>query len=110
MIDFDRFVFFGETPTEWLQAHLYDPGVVHWWDVAFTLVYTSYFIVPFALAGVPLGRATGSPSCASPGAWSSLALAGLATYIALPGGAALDGGRNGPARRRPPHHRARAGR
>ena len=52
MIDFDRFVFFGETPTEWLQAHLYEPGVVDWWDVAFTLVYTSYFIVPFALAGV----------------------------------------------------------
>ena len=28
MIDFDRFVFFGETPTEWLQAHLHEPGVV----------------------------------------------------------------------------------
>ena len=27
MIDFDRFVFFGETPTEWLQAHLDEPGV-----------------------------------------------------------------------------------
>jgi hypothetical protein len=52
MIDFDRFLFFGQTPTEWLQAHLYEPGVVNWWDVVFTLVYTSYFIVPFALAGV----------------------------------------------------------
>ena len=51
MIDFDRFVFFGQTPTEWLQAHLYDRGVVHPWDVFFTLVYTSYFIVPFATAG-----------------------------------------------------------
>ena len=83
MIDFDRFVFFGQTPTEWLQGHLYDPGVVRWWDVAFTLVYTSYFIVPFALAGI---------------LWSrdrlafqrymkrvvSLALAGLATYVAFP--------------------------
>ena len=28
MIDFDRFLFFGETPTEWLQAHIYEPGVV----------------------------------------------------------------------------------
>ena len=26
MIDFDRFVFFGETPTEWLQAQIYDAG------------------------------------------------------------------------------------
>jgi membrane-associated phospholipid phosphatase len=52
MIDFDRFVFFGTTPTEWLQAHLNRPGVVNGWDVAFTLTYTSYFIVPFALAGV----------------------------------------------------------
>ena len=56
MIDFDRFVFFGQTPTEWLQARLYDRGVVHWWDVVFTLVYTSYFIVPFAIAGVLWAR------------------------------------------------------
>ena len=52
MIDFDRFVFGGDTPTEWLQANINQPGVVNGWDVAFTLVYTSYFIVPFALAGV----------------------------------------------------------
>ena len=104
MIDFDQFVFFGETPTEWLQAHLYEPGVVHWYDVAFTLIYTSYFIVPFATAG---------------GLWArdrlaflrfakrlvTLAIAGLATYIALPRRAALDGRRRRPARRHPPHHR-----
>jgi hypothetical protein len=83
MIDFDRFVFFGETPTEWLQARLYDPGVANWWDVAFTLVYTSYFIVPFALAGVLWVRDR-------PGFLRftrrlvSLALAGLATYIVFP--------------------------
>src|ERR1044072_8274185 len=56
MIEFDRFVFFGETPTEWLQGHLYQPGQVAWWDVAFTIVYTSYFIVPFAVAGVLWAR------------------------------------------------------
>ena len=60
MLDFDRFVFVGQTPTEWLPAHLKGPGVA-WWDVAFTLTYTSYFIVPFAVAGV-LGPATGSRS------------------------------------------------
>ena len=51
MIDFDRFVFFGTTPTEWLQAHVNDPAQVNALDVAFTLTYTSYFIVPFAVAG-----------------------------------------------------------
>jgi len=83
MIDFDRFVFLGTTPTEWLQARLYEPGVVNWWDVAFTLVYTSYFIVPFALAGllwvrdrVGFLRFTRR--------LVSLALAGVVTYIAFP--------------------------
>jgi len=49
MIDFDSFVFGGQVPTEWLQDHLYEAGVVSWWDVLFTLTYTSYFIVPFAV-------------------------------------------------------------
>jgi PAP2 superfamily len=51
MIDFDKFVWFGETPTEWLQAHLYNPNVLSGWNVFFTLTYTSYFITPFVLAG-----------------------------------------------------------
>ena len=100
MIDFDRFVFFGQTPTEWLQARIHEPGVVSAWDVGFTLVYTSYFIVPFVLAGV---------------LWARDRPAFLASRTArdphprrprdlhpVPGGAALDGGGNGPARRRPP--------
>ena len=83
MIDFDRFVFFGETPTEWLQAHLYEAGVVHWYDIAFTLVYTSYFIVPFATAGRPLGaRPARLPALRK--RLVTLAIAGLATYIAFP--------------------------
>ncbi len=83
MIDFDRFVFFGETPTEWLQAHLSQPGVVNWWDVAFTLTYTSYFIAPFAVGGflwvrdrLAFKRFTRR--------FVSLAFAALATYIAFP--------------------------
>lgn len=83
MIDFDRTLFFGETPTEWLQAHLYDPGVVHWWDVAFALVYTSYFVVPFALAGVLWARDR-LAFLRFTRRLVSLALAGLATYIAFP--------------------------
>jgi hypothetical protein len=83
MIDFDRAVFFGQTPTEWLQAHLYEPGVVAWWDVAFTVVYTSYFIVPFALAGVLWAR--DRPAFLRfAKRLVTLALAGLVTYIAFP--------------------------
>jgi hypothetical protein len=83
MIDFDKFVFGGETPTEWLQAHLYDPHALSPWNVGFTLTYTSYFITPFALAGwfwvrdhpafIRFRRRL-----------VTLALTGLATYIAFP--------------------------
>jgi hypothetical protein len=83
MIDFDRFVFLGQTPTEWLQARLYRPGVLTWWDVAFTLVYTSYFIVPFALAGVLWVRDR-LAFLRFTRRLVSLALAGLATYVAFP--------------------------
>jgi PAP2 superfamily len=83
MIDFDRAAFFGETPTEWLQSRLYDPGVVHWWDVAFTLVYTSYFIVPFAVAGFLWARDR-LAFLAFTKRLVALSLAGLATYIAFP--------------------------
>ena len=83
MVDFDSFVFFGETPTEWLQDRLYDPGVVHWWDVLFTLVYTSYFIVPFALAGYLWARDHLAFLRFSK-RLVTLALAGLTTYILFP--------------------------
>ncbi len=83
MIDFDRFVFFGETPTEWLQGHLHETGVVSWWDVAFTLVYTSYFIVPFAVAGILWARDR-LVFLRFTRRLVSLALAGLVTYIAFP--------------------------
>jgi membrane-associated phospholipid phosphatase len=82
MIDFDRFLF-GEVPTLWLQEQLYQPGVVRWWDVAFTLVYTSYFIVPFALAGVLWARDR-LAFLAFARRLVTLALAGLATYILFP--------------------------
>jgi hypothetical protein len=83
MLDFDRFVFGGEAPTEWLQAHLYEPGVVHWYDVGFTLVYTSYFIVPFAFAGFLWAR--DRPAFVRyMRRFVTLSLAGLATYILCP--------------------------
>ena len=83
MIDFDRFLFFGETPTEWLQDRLYEPGVVTAWDVAFTLVYTSYFIVPFAVAGALWVRDR-LAFLRYARRLVTLALAGVVTYIAFP--------------------------
>jgi hypothetical protein len=83
MIDVDRFVFFGQVPTEWLQARTYEPGVVHWWDVCFTLIYTSYFIVPFAIAGALWARDR-LEFLRFAKRLVTLALAGLATYIAFP--------------------------
>lgn len=83
MIDFDKFLFFGETPTEWLQTQLYERNVVHWYDVAFTLVYTSYFIAPFALLGWLWAR--DHPAFLRfRRRVITLALAGLATYIVFP--------------------------
>ena len=83
MIDFDRFVFGGQAPTEWLQAHLSAPGEVHWWDVGFSIVYTSYFIVPFAVAGVLWARERAA-FLRFARRLVTLALAGLATYIVFP--------------------------
>jgi hypothetical protein len=83
MIDFDRAVFFGETPTEWLQSRLYEPGVVHWWNAAFTVVYTSYFIVPFVVAGVLWARDR-MAFLRFVKRLVTLSVAGLATYIAFP--------------------------
>jgi hypothetical protein len=83
MIDFDKVVFFGETPTQWLQAHIYDPDTIHWWDVGFTIVYTSHFIVPFAVAGVLWARSRDAFLKFSR-RFVTLSAVGLATYIAFP--------------------------
>ena len=83
MIDFDKAVFFGETPTEWLQARLYDPTAVHWYDVGFTLIYTSYFIVPFVVGGYLWVRDHPAFVCFAK-RLVTLMLAGLATYILFP--------------------------
>jgi hypothetical protein len=83
MIDFDKFLFGGQVPTEWLQAHLFDPHALSGWNVFFTLTYTSYFITPFALAGWLWVRERGA-FLRFRRRLVSLALAGLATYIAFP--------------------------
>jgi hypothetical protein len=83
MIDFDKTVFFGQTPTEWLQHHLYNPHVVSGWNVAFTLIYTSYFLTPFALAGW-LWAHDRREYLRFAKRLVSLAIAGVITYILFP--------------------------
>jgi hypothetical protein len=83
MIDFDKAVFFGQTPTEWLQHHLYNPHVVSGWNVFFTLTYTSYFLTPFVLAGW-LWAHDRREYLRFAKRLVSLALAGVATYILFP--------------------------
>ena len=83
MIDFDRFLFFGTTPTQWLQAHVNNPRVVNWLDVAFTLVYTSYFIVPFVVGGLLWARDR-LEFLRFSRRLVTLFAAGVATYIVFP--------------------------
>lgn len=51
-VDADRALFGGDVPTVWLQHHLYDPGHVHWYDVAAWCVYLSHFFVVWIVAAV----------------------------------------------------------
>ncbi|MBS1883923.1 MAG: phosphatase PAP2 family protein [Actinobacteria bacterium] len=83
MIDFDKGVFFGQTPTEWIQHHVYAPGTLTAWNVAFTLIYTSYFITPFALAGWLWARDRAAYLRFAK-RLVSLAIAGVCTYILFP--------------------------
>jgi membrane-associated phospholipid phosphatase len=83
MIDFDKAVFFGQTPTEWLQHHLYDPNVLSGWNVFFTLTYTSYFLTPFVLAGW-LWAHDRREYVRFAKRLVSLAIAGVITYILFP--------------------------
>lgn len=47
----DRWLFFGTEPTVWLQERfkLPDPP---WWEVVISTIYMSFFILPYAVAGV----------------------------------------------------------
>ncbi|MGC5248750.1 phosphatase PAP2 family protein [Gordonia sp. DT219] len=48
--DVDKAIF-GVVPTVWLQAHLKEPSAP-WWEVLTSIVYMSFFVVPYAVAAV----------------------------------------------------------
>lgn len=50
-VEADRWLFFGTVPTVWLQEQL-KQGHPPWWEVILSCVYMSFFILPYAVAGV----------------------------------------------------------
>ena len=83
LVDVERAMFGGVLPSAWLQENFSHPADPHWWDAVASLVYTSHFVLPWALAGVLYVR--------SRPVWLKyvrrvvlLSYAGLATYILLP--------------------------
>jgi hypothetical protein len=46
----ERWIFNGELPTIRLQAALYDPDHLKWWDFYLTFVHWSYFLIPHSVA------------------------------------------------------------
>ena len=50
-VDVDRWLFGGAVPTVWLQEHL-KLGHSPWWEAGVSLTYTSFFLMPYVVAGV----------------------------------------------------------
>ena len=46
----ERWMFVGNTPTIWLQSHMFDPLSLAWYDYATTFIHWSYFFVPHLAA------------------------------------------------------------
>lgn len=46
----ERAMFFGHTPTIWLQTRFYDPLNLAWYDYFTTFIHWSYFFVPHMIA------------------------------------------------------------
>src|SRR5947209_1328856 len=46
LINADKLMFSGNVPPQWLQAHLYTPGKLHWWDVMAVSFYMLHFLAP----------------------------------------------------------------
>lgn len=49
-INITKWLFNGHIPTIELQSQFYTPGVLHWYDMAATLLYLLHFAVPLAFA------------------------------------------------------------
>jgi membrane-associated phospholipid phosphatase len=73
----------GQVPTTWLQQHLYQPGVVQWWEVVVTLVYVSHFLTVPTVA-VVLWVRDRTQWARFVRRWFTLCVFGLITYFLYP--------------------------
>jgi hypothetical protein len=87
LIAFDKWVFGGLTggltPTEWLQDHLWQPGVVQWWEVVVSIVYFSHFLTLPTIA-VVLWMRSRTQWARFMRRWFLLCVFGLITYFLYP--------------------------
>ena len=83
MIAGDRALFAGHVPTLWLQQHLYDPAVTHWYDVLVVITYMTHFMASLVVAVVLWAR---SYAVFRRYVWTlvTLTVATLATYALYP--------------------------
>jgi PAP2 superfamily protein len=81
-IDVDRWMFFGNTPTVWLQERLKLAGPP-WWEVVISTVYMSFFVLPYVVAGV-LWLRDREDWKAFVRRFVALSFTALAIYIVLP--------------------------
>jgi PAP2 superfamily len=51
-IDFDKALFGGSVPSNWLQDHLYHPFSVHWYDYGVFAVYMTHFFATLVIAAL----------------------------------------------------------
>ncbi|MFB9362487.1 phosphatase PAP2 family protein [Actinoplanes nipponensis] len=73
----------GQVPTTWLQEHLYQPGVVQWWEVVVTLVYVSHFLTVPTVAVILWVRSR-AQWARFVRRWFTLCVFGLVTYFLYP--------------------------
>lgn len=83
LIDADRFLFGGVVPAQWLQQHLYRPGVLEPWDVFAAAMYMLHFLTPL-VAGFALWLTNRSLFHKYTVAFVLIALAGYLTWIFYP--------------------------
>jgi hypothetical protein len=83
LAEVERSMFAGILPSAWLQEQYSNPAEPHWWDAVASLIYTSHFVLPWALAAVLYVRSR--PAWLRYVRWVVLlSYAGLATYILVP--------------------------
>ncbi len=82
-ITVDRWLGLGQLPTTWLQAHLWNPGHLHWYDYLASVLYPLHFVVPLVLAFV-LWMWQKRAYWKFVGSYLLLCYAGFVTYLLFP--------------------------